>query len=87
MRSPDKRLQPDLARGVLLRWFLCKLALSWQWKGKLWPEVGIQRPLLTYLNIQTVFVLRVCIYVLAEVDKRWLLTEVSGFSPRKIQNS
>lgn len=42
---------------------------------------------LTYLNIQTVFVLRVCIYVLAEVDKRWLLTEVSGFNPKKIQNS
>ena len=46
MRSPDKRLQPDLARGVLLRWFLYKLALSWQRKGKLWPEVRIQRPLL-----------------------------------------
>lgn len=87
MRSPDKRLQPDLARGVLLRCFLYTLALSSQRRGKLWPEVRIQRPLITYLNIQTVFVLRVCIYVLAEVDKRWLLTGVSGFSPRKIQNS
>ena len=49
-------MQPDLARGVLLRWFLYKLALSSQRKGKLWPEVGIQVPLLTYLNIQTVLV-------------------------------
>jgi hypothetical protein len=87
MWSPDKRLQPDLARGVLLRCFLYKLALSSQRKGKLWPEVRIQRPLLTYLNIHTVFVLRVCIYVLAEFDTRWFLTKESRFSPSKIQNS
>jgi hypothetical protein len=66
---------------------LYKLALSSQRKGKLWPEVRIHRPLLTYLNIQTVLVLRVCICVLAEGDTLWLLTEVSGFRPKKIQNA